>query len=557
MGIPILAMLVASPLQLAAAAGIELAGGYDSTVLNQRTLSFGDGALGRGAVDLQIGHRTERVRQLLRTRGEYYFTDGEGKTLDQGDFTSFTRYALHIEPNDTWEIDGHATYTVGQASYLLGLGASPDLFFQRGLLGEYNGTLQASHEFSDTWRGSLLAGVMGRHAIDIPVNMARENMLTFLGVLEAAHDFNENNVGIAAGRFEYFLIDGYVNWVARVTSYLGWRRNFGENTTLTILGGADGLQDQNESAHWFVGPYGSVSFATAVPDDHFAFGVGARSEYAVVSTTRCGVAVAGGGACPQSQVLAGGTGRVWGAMLAGVWRPGGGKLSISGDVVVDYGTTTNADETPGARPGAVHDVAQVNVSALANLRWIFTRNVSVFARYNFLYSDVDAVIPGAITQLVRHVAMAGVTFALGTDDDDVTEPMIPFAELAAMQGAHGFGGGAAGGGERSGGTQRGTPDGASTDPFDLSHDDPPAADDPGGALGGGASNDDEDGAAHEDGSDPTAAPPRWATQPATRPGTSRATTQVDHGSRPVTPPPAPSDNGNGGAPAPNQGGSTP
>ena len=554
MVVPILAMLVATPMQLAAAAGIELAGGYDSTVLNQQTLAFGDGALGRGAVDLQIGHRTEHVRQLLRTRGEYYFTDGEGKSLDQGDFTSFTRYALHIEPSDEWEIEGNASYTVGQAAYLLGLGASPDLYFQRGLFGEYNGAVQVHHDFSDTWRGTVMGGVMGRHAIELPPGLARENMLTFLGVLEAAHDFSEANIGLAAGRLEYFLIDGYFNWVARVTGYVGWRHNFGENSTLTLLGGADALEDQNDPSQFFVGPYGNVTFATAVPEDHFAFGIGACSEYAVVSTTRCGVPVMGGGACPQSQVLAGGTGRVWGAMLAGVWRPGGGKFSMSGDVVVDYGTTSNADDSPGAAPGAVHDVAQINISALANFRWIFNPNVSVFARYNFLYSDIDAVIPGSITQLVRHVAMAGVTFALGTEDDGVTEPLIPFAELAAMQGAHGFGGGASGGGDRNGGGSHGaTPDAASSDPFDLSQDDAPAADDPGAGLRPEGETTDAEG-------DSTGAPPpapRYATQPATQPGTARSTSQVNHGTQPVATPPAPPADATGGAGTPNQGTSTP
>jgi hypothetical protein len=538
-----LALVVAVPMQLAAAAGVELAGGYDSTVLDQRTLSYGDGALTRGAVDLQIGHRGDTVRQLLRTRGEYYFTQGEGRNFDEGDFVSLTRYALHIEPSDDWLIEGEGSYSLGQSSLLLGRGGSPFLSFQRGIFGEYTGQLRAQRNFSETWRASLLGGILGRHAVDIPENLARNNMLTFVSALEAAHDFNDNNVGIAAARGEYFLVDGYADWVPRIVGYTGLRHFFSDHTALTVLGGVDSLADQNDTSKFFVGPYGNVALSVMVPDEHLAFGLGTRYEYAIVGTTNCAIPVPSGGACPTSRVLAGGTGRVWGGNLSALWRPGEGIVSFTADVTVDYGTSENADTSAGARPGATQEIASVNLSALAGVRFIIGRRLSFFARYNFLYSDIDAVIPGVITEIVRHVGMAGITFALGSEDDGVTEPLIPYEELEVLQDAHGGGGSAAsasGGGGEDGG--------ATSDPFDLASPDEPSS--TSGEAGSGwlptpGSNDPNAPVDPEAPVNPNAPRPRNSTQPTTHGGTQRSTTPVNHGNAPVAPVSPPSGEGTG------------
>jgi hypothetical protein len=548
-----LALVVAVPMQLAAAAGVELAGGYDSTVLNQSTLSYGDGALTRGAVDLQLGHRGETVRQLLRTRGEYYFTAGEGRSADEGDFVSLTRYALHIEPDDGWLIEGEGSYTLGQSSLLLGRGGSPSLSFQRGIFGEYTGQVRVQREFSETWRSSLLAGIQGRHAVDIPVNLARNNMLTFVSALEVAHDFNDTNVGIAAVRGEYFLVDGYVDWVPRVVGYAGLRHAFGEHTTLTVLGGVDSLADQNDVSRFFVGPYANAALAVAIPEDHLTFGLGARYEYAIVGTTNCAVAVRSGGACPPAQVLAGGTGRVLGGTFSALWRPGEGKVSFTADVTADYATSENADLSPGAAPRAVREVATVNLSALAGVRFVVGRQLSLFARYNFLYSDIDAVIPGVITEIVRHVAMAGVTFALGSEDDGVTEPLVPYEELEALQGA-------SGGGSTGAGASTGSGDALTADPFDLGAPDDPSAG--AGEAGSGwlpqPGGDDPNAPVDPDAPvNPNLPRPRNATQPTTHNGTRRSTAPVNHGNAPVAPVPSPSGAGAGDSDLAPQGESNP
>ena len=549
-----LALVVAVPMQLAAAAGVELAGGYDSTVLNQRTLSYGDGALTRGAVDLQLGHRSETVRQLLRTRGEYYFTQGEGRSLDEGDFVSLTRYALHIEPSDEWLVELEGSYSLGQSSLLLGRGGSAFLSFQRGIFGEYTGQARAQHTFSETWRASLLGGILGRHAVDIPDNLARNNMLTFVSALEAAHDFNDTNVGIAAARGEYFLVDGYADWVPRVVGYLGLRHFFGEHTALTVLAGVDSLADQNDTSKFFVGPYANAALSVVIPDEHLAFGLGTRYEYAIIGTTNCAVRVPSGGACPTSRVLAGGTGRVWGGNLSALWRPGEGVVAFTADLTADYGTSENADTSPGARPGATREVASVNLSALAGVRFIVGRQLSFFARYNFLYSDIDAVIPGVITEIVRHVGMAGVTFALGSEDDGVTEPLIPYEELEALQDARGGGATPSSGGASSGG------DALTSDPFDLAAPDSASTS---GEAGSGwlapPASDDPDAPPPDPNAPPApgAPRPRNATQPATHGGTQRSTAPVNHGNAPVAPAPPPSGEGAGDSGHATQGESNP
>lgn len=526
-----LALLVVVPMQLAGAAGVELAGGYDSTVLNQRPpQTYGDGILTRGAVDLQLGYRGDTVRQLLRTRAEYYYSTGEGRSFDEGDYVSLTRYALRIEPDDTWQIELEASYALGQSSLLLGRGGgSAYLNFQRGIYGDLTVQAQAQHNFTERFRAGLVGGVLSRHAVDIPVEVVRNNMLTFVSAIETAYDVNDENVVLAAARGEYFLIDGYLNWVPRIVGYAGLRHLFGENTILTLLGGVDSLADQNDTSDFFVGPYANAALSVALPDEHLVLGLGARYEYAIVATTRC--AINTGGVCPANQVIGGGTGRVLGSNFSLLWRPGEGRVAFTGDVTADYGVTESA--VPG-RAGATREIPSLNLSALAGVRFSFNRQVSAFARYNFLFSNVDLDGPaqsrGVINEIVRHVALVGVTFAIGTEDDGVTEPMVPFEEIEAMQDAHAAGGSSAGGAGAAG-------DPLTSDPFDLVSAD--AASSQAGEAGSGwltptTSADDPD-APPADPNAPPPPPPRTATQPSTHGTTQRSTSPVNHGSTPAAP----------------------
>lgn len=512
-----LALLVVVPTQLAAAAGLELSGGYDSTVLDPNGY-FGDGGLARMAADLQLAHRTETLRQILRTRGEYYYNGGEGKAFDEGDFISLTRYGLLWEPNDNWQIGVEGSYAIGQSSVAFGRVSASDFAFRPGVSGEYAGALDIRRALGDTWRLSLVGGVNGRHSVSLPPGVARANMVDTFGVLEASHDFSEKNVGLLSVRAETFLVDGFADWVPRFMGYLGIRRNWSDYTTTQLYAGLDSLQDQNDSTNFLVGPYFSAAFTHLVPSANLAIGLNARYEYAIVAASRCAVRVASGAMCPASQVVSGGTGRVLGGDLGLLWRPGDGNLAFSGTVSADYGVTQNVDTRPGAAPGALRDVENVNMSAVAGVRWSANRNVSIFGQYNFLYTFLDARVPQSITDIYRHVLLAGVTVAFATGDG-VTEPLVPYEELEALDNARS----ARGEGDSQGGAPSSPSDGPDllADPFDLSAPDPADAPASTPNLGPGVTMDPLTGNPIDRRNRPP--PPRNATQTLTNPGRHNST----------------------------------
>ncbi len=510
-----LALVVAVPLQLAAAAGVDLSGGYDSTVVNQRTGEFGDGGIMRLGLDLQAGHQGDYVRQLLRTRAEYYYTGGEGRDIDQGDLVSLTRYALIWEPHEDWQLRGEGSYSIGQSSYLLGRARSVDLNFQRGVYGEYVGAATLQRAFGESWRLALTGGTLGRHAVENPEGLARQNMLTFYGGLEGSHDFSWRDVGLLGGRTEYFLMDGFLEWVARVTGYVGWRRTWSEDLATTLLVGVDSLQDQTDTTRWLVGPYINAGLTWHLPTQGLALGATFRYEYAVVAGIRCGVALTGGMQCPAADVVSGGTGRVLGAALQAVYRPERGNLIITGDLTFDRGTTENI--TPRltsmmTTPLETREVVNINAAAIATARYMVTPQFSVFGRYSFLYTDLDAdggiSAPGSITSINRHVMLVGVIYALGTGDGPI-EPITPFDEMQALHGAAN----AAGAPQSNTGaasSAAGEED-VTADPFALS-----ASPDPASTAG-----ETRPDARRYHPRDPRSRPPRprTATQPLTRPAT--------------------------------------
>lgn len=459
-----IALLAVVPMQLAAAAGVELAGGYDSTVLDQRTLYFGDGVISRAAVDLQLGHRTETFRQLLRTRGEFYFTSGEGRDVSQSDLVSLTRYSLRWDSDDDrWGLEGDASYVLGRTSLLLGRSSSPDLVFQRGLYGELNGHLDLTRQFGERTRLTMSTLVLDRHAVDIPDGAARNNLTSIAGVATLAHDVGEKDTLEISGRGEGFSIDGVADWVARVTAYGGWRRRWNENLATFVLGGADMLQDQNNRTEFLVGPYGHVGLGWAEPEDGVALSLDARYEYAIVASTRCNIAVPAGQPCPPTQVAAGGVGRVAGTAFNFLFRPNHSAWVLTAGIQGDYGVTQNYDQRPGAAPNTIRDIENINFNAGAGLRWSPSRRFGMFVRYDFFWSTLTAQVPGAISEFVRHVAMLGVAVSTSVGEGP-TEPLVAFEELDAFAGVR-----AAGAGREAseGGTTR------TRDPYD---DDTPGGD---------------------------------------------------------------------------------
>lgn len=520
-------VLAAVPLQLAAAAGVELAGGYDSTVLNQLTQSYSDGGIARAALDLQIGYRGDTTRHLLRTRAEGYYLSNEGRSFTEGDFLLINRYLFRWDPNDDTEIGVEGTYSIGRSGLLLGRSNSTDLMFLPGIAGEYIARLDVRRAIGERNRISLSPGIQGRHAVSQPLEVPRQNMVSINTLLEYNRDFSDRLTGIVAGRGEYFLVDGFLDWVPRFTGYVGVRRVWNEDVTSVVHVGIDSLRDQYDASEWFVGPYAMTGLTWRFPNQHLVLGLNGRYEYAIVAAARCNVPVMGNAQCPRNEVVAGGTGRVLGGDFSAVWRPGEGMWSLYTEASGDYGVTANFALRPDGSTdnSRIVDVGNTNLSVAAGVRFIASRNFSIFTRYNFLYSHLDvARLPGLIPEIVRHVVMLGVTASLSNDNDGATESLIPFEEAAAMHAARGSGGGRSTT-ESSGGSSGGSSgdEGGFVDPFDVNTNDP----EPGGGgedTGGGGDGDSIVAPTPGGGDAPNYLPPgRGSTRTSTQRSTQRAT----------------------------------
>ncbi|MBL8604382.1 MAG: hypothetical protein JNK72_20825 [Myxococcales bacterium] len=464
-----LVLAVTLPMQFAAAAGAELTGGYDSTVLNQTTLRYGDGWLARGALDAQLGYRGDTVRHLLRVRAEGYYLSNEGRLFTQGDYLLINRYMFQWEPSDDWQIGFEGTYSIGRSGLLLGRTNSTDLQFAPGIAGEYIANAHVRRGWSERNQIQIGGGVQGRHAVSLPPGIPRQNMLTFTANGEYARDLSEKNVGIVGARGEYFLIDGFLDWVPRATGYLGFRRRWNEEVTTTLLAGVDNLRDQYDSSNWFTGPYLNGGINLQLTDQHLVLGFNARYEYAIVAAARCAVPVANNNVCPREAVVAGGTGRVLGTDFNAVWRPGDShQWALFAEVNADYGVTQNyaIDRTGTPDLTRIVDVGNINLSAGGGARFIANRNVSFFTRYNFLYSYIDLPqLPAFLPEIVRHVVTAGIIVAWNSAGDGAaTESLIPYEEAEATHLARNNEDNQSSGG--------GDEDGAMPDPFAMSTDAP-------------------------------------------------------------------------------------
>ena len=452
--IPIaLAMVVAAPLQLAAAAGLEVTGGYDSTVLNPLTQTFGDGGILRTAVDVQVGHRTESVRQVLRVRGEMYFQGGEGRAIDEAPtLMSLNRYTLNWDDGDRWSANLVAAYNVGQGALLMQRSLIAGSPFQAGVFGEYQGSASLTRGFSENARMVLHGGIDGRHTLDVPVGTPRSDQVEVGGGLTGSLDVGERNTFGLTGSSQALQIVGLGDWLMRVTAFSTWRHAWSETANTTISAGVDALQDQTDAtrSRWNVGPYGALTYQQVFPDANLALAVRGHYEFTTVNAIRCAQLNADG-TCPPTQVIAGGAGRVGGVGLQLLWRPFDNAVVFDGEASGDYGVTENfvpGTGTVAGSPTTTRSVGNSNFTASAGARWILTRGVSVFARYTFLFQHVDE--PAWFPDIVRHVAILGVTLAVFGGDAEEVLGITPLEESAAADAIRAAGGGSSSASEGGG-----------------------------------------------------------------------------------------------------------
>ncbi len=461
--IPIaIALVVSAPMQLAAAAGVEVSGGYDSTVLNPLSLTFGDGGLLRTAIDLQVGHHTDTLRQTLRARGELYFVGGEGRDIDQSNLTSLNRYTLVWEPTDRWRINVDGGYNVGQGVLLLQNSLDRSATFFRGVYGEYGVHAGATRGLSENARMVLSGGLDGRHSISVPEGTPRADQVQLTAGLTGSYDFGDHDSLGLTGSWQSLQITGIGDWIMRVTAFATWRHSWSEHTATTLSGGVDSIQDQTDvtRSRWNVGPYAGITFQQTIPEANFGIVLRAGYQFTSVNGVRCNSALDAAGTCPRTQVIAGGAGRVGSANVQLLWRPIGDNLVFQGTLAGDYGVTQNF--VPGSAsgtgsPSTTQEVGNSNFSATAGVRWIITRGISTFVRYTFLFQHVDE--PAWYPDIVRHVALAGVTFTVFGGDAEELLGVTPLEESGSAQAIRSAGTGSTSGASDDGG---GGDDGSST-----------------------------------------------------------------------------------------------
>ncbi|MFO0601769.1 MAG: hypothetical protein U0324_01285 [Polyangiales bacterium] len=432
MGPTVMALMISAPTQLAAVAGVELSGGYDSTVANF-TLSppqWGDGPILRTAVDIQVGHRTETLQQTLRARGEMYYAGGDGRSIDNANFTALTRYNLRWVPDDDWRFEVNGGYNVGAAAMLVqGGAATRGTPFQYGTYGEYLALAQITRTFRDRYRIQPFGGVNGRHTIDVPPGTPRGDMISYRAGISSTADVGDTNTFGAAVNGERLGMAGLGDWIHRVTVFGLWRHAWTDTFGTGISAGADLIQDQTDPLRerWNAGPYGNLVITKVVPEARLAFTLAGRYEFTTVNSVACGGALLANGTCPPDQVIAGGVGRVGGGTFQFAWRPlEDGRLTLVGITTADYGVTENHVRSGGRVLPETHAVGNMNFTASLNARWVLARTISAFARYTFLFQHVEE--PATLQDVRRHLLLAGITISFTAGEADYLDGVIPWQE---------------------------------------------------------------------------------------------------------------------------------
>ncbi len=465
-----LALMVSAPLQLAAAAGVELTGGYDTTVANALTLCrygqtfsapcYGDGGILRTAIDIQVGHHTDTLRQTLRARGEFYYVGGEGRPIDNGNILSLNRYTLVWEPSDRWRVALDGSYNVGRGVLLAQNSLTLSTAFLDTWFGEYGAHGSVTRGISENARLVFNAGLDGRQSLSVPPGTPRADQVQVTAGLNGSFEIGERDTLGLTGAYQALQITGLGDWIMRVTPFATWRHGWSEQVATTVSGGLDMMQDQTDEtrSRWNTGPYGSVTYQQTIPDANLGIILRGGYQFTTVNAVRCNGALDSSGRCPPRQVIAGGAGRVASAALLLLWRPFDRDLVFQGTLGGDYGITQNFNPLPAGSTATptTQDVGNSNFSAVAGARWIITRGISAFVRYTFLYQHVDE--PVGNPDIVRHVAMAGVTFSAFAGDAEELLGVTPLEESNAAQALRGATGGPS---ATSEGNERGDDEGAS------------------------------------------------------------------------------------------------
>jgi hypothetical protein len=403
------------PFQFAFAVGGQLAGGYDSTAVNPRTGLYQDAGFVNAALDVQLTHQTDTVRQILRSRGEAMYEATGGRDLLDSDLFSVTRYGLIWEPTEDLHVYTDASYAVGAPTLYFSRAGRPDVSFARAglafphqLVADYVVRQDVTQRFSDVDGLQLEAAVQGRYPVTS--QLPGQNMFTPYAAARATHEFDEDNNGHAGARFEYYNLELFRPAMA-IQGFVGWGHNFFDGISTLLEAGVTTVQSDLQTSRWDVQPYGRATLHAQFDRLRLMLGAAYTHTFGVVSATL-------------------GTGALDIGSVAAYFRPGGPLVTLFADAAIQRGEAF--DPTSGKGLTAVF--ATVGAGGRVRvLPWAW-----LFVRYEFQWQTDEGNHDASIPDFVRHVAFAGVQVAWGSEPEALAA-MLPVEEVAAMEHTFGIG----------------------------------------------------------------------------------------------------------------------
>jgi hypothetical protein len=401
-------MFVAIPLQLTFAAMGEAAGGYDSTAVNPRTGRYTDAPVAAIAVDGQVTHEGDRVRQFLRDRAEAMYAGTGGRDLLDSDVFNLTRYSLIWQPNEVWSFHTDATYAIGSPTLFFSRAGRPDvqfarrgLAFPRQLIADYNVRQDAVIRPDELNLLQADVIVAGRYPA---TRMPRgQNMFTPSATLQWVHEFTPEDQGLAGVRGEYLSLELFRPvWVTQ--AFVGWTHRFDETFNVFAEGGITVVQENVGNDAWDAQPFFRARAYKRFDRQRLILGASYEHTFGVVSATL-------------------GTGALDIANATAWWMPGSWRFLVFGDVGFQHGE--------GYDPATQRPLEASFMNTTVGVRYSINPYFRIFARYEFQWETGSSYALSGAPDFVRHLALAGVQIAFGTDDIAVAS-VLPVDEMQAL-----------------------------------------------------------------------------------------------------------------------------
>jgi hypothetical protein len=403
-------MFVATiPLQLTFAVMGEAAGGYDSTAVNPRTGQYVDAPVASLAVDGQVTHEGDRVRQYLRDRAEALYTGTGGRDPLDSDVFNLTRYSLVWQPNEAWTFHTDATYAIGSPTLFFSRAGRPDvqfarrgLAFPRQLIADYNVRQDAVVQPDESNLVQIDAIVAGRYPV---TRMPRgQNMFTPSASLQWVHEFTPEDQGLAGVRGEYLSLELFRPvWVTQ--AYIGWTHRFDETFNVFAEGGLTVVQENVGNDTWDAQPFFRARVYKRFDRQRLILGASYEHTFGVVSATL-------------------GTGALDIGNASAWWMPVSWRFLVFGNAGIQRGQ--------GFNPTTAQPIDATFANATVGVRYSFLPGLRVFARYEFQWETGTNYAASGAPDFVRHLAIAGIQVAFGTDSIAVAS-VLPLDETQALQ----------------------------------------------------------------------------------------------------------------------------